>query len=60
MDNFLNDDMAEALESLDISKEDKELLGTIMFQERSNKDRVWDDEAVDSITKLLGEKRDES
>lgn len=60
MDNFLNDDMAEALESLDISKEDKELLGTILFQERSNKDRVWDDEAVDSITKLLGEKRDES
>ena len=52
--------MAEALESLDISKEDKELLGTILFQERSNKDRVWDDEAVDSITKLLGEKRDES
>jgi len=60
VDNFLNDDMAEALESLDISKEDKELLGTILFQERSNKDRVWDDEAVDSITKLLGEKRDES
>lgn len=47
--------MIEALESLDLSKKDELMLKTILFQERTNKDREWDDEAVRTIDKLINE-----
>lgn len=53
MDDFLNQDMTDALDSIDASSDNKDILRTILFQERSNKDREWDDDATTTIIKLL-------
>lgn len=53
MDDFLNQDMADALNATEMSLENKDILNTILFQERSNKDREWDDDASTAIIRLL-------
>ncbi len=53
MDDFLNQDMTDALNSTEMSSENKSILNTILFQERSNKDREWDDDASTAIIRLL-------
>lgn len=53
MDDFLNQDMADALNTTEMSLENKDILNTILFQERSNKDREWDDDASTAIIRLL-------
>lgn len=53
MDDVLSQDMIDAMSSIALNSGDRELLRGILFQERSNKDREWDDDAVDSIVRLL-------
>jgi hypothetical protein len=49
MDDLLNDDMSAAIDDLDISLQDKELITSILFEERNNKERDWEDDAMKSI-----------
>lgn len=58
MDDFLNQDMTDALNLIEMSKENKEMLNTILFQERSNKDREWDDDAITVIVRQLESSED--
>jgi hypothetical protein len=51
--DLLNQDMASAIDSLNINEADKNLLVDILYQERINKDRQWDKDAEDHIIKLL-------
>jgi hypothetical protein len=54
MDDLLNRDMADAIAATDISKADKEVISKILFIERKNKNRDWDDDdAVDFIISVL-------
>ena len=54
MDDVLNQDMSDAIAGADLSQQDKELIRSILFAERSNKNRQWDDDdAVDHIIGLL-------
>ena len=53
MDELLNEDMSAAIDKLDISLQDKELITSILFEERNNKDREWDDDAVKFIVNKL-------
>lgn len=52
-DDVLNLDMANALEAIELDAKDKELLRSLLFQERNNKDREWGDDAADLIVRLL-------
>ena len=58
MDDFLNQDMTGALNAIEIPQENKEILNGILFQERSNKNREWDDDAVTVIVRLLESSED--
>ncbi|GEM_PF-5994652 len=53
MDNLLNEDMSAAIDNLGVSLHDKELITSILFEERSNKERDWEDDAVKYIVNML-------
>lgn len=53
MDDILNKDMVDAINEVDLTDSDRNIIRSILFQERNNKDREWDDDAVISIIKLL-------
>lgn len=54
MDELLNEDMSAAIDNLDITLQDKELITSILFEERDKKDREWDnDDAVKYIVNKL-------
>jgi len=53
MDELLNEDMSAAIDKLDVSLQDKELIRSILFEERYKKDREWDDDAVKYIVNRL-------
>lgn len=53
--NLLTDDMSGAIDSTDIPETDKVLIKEILYQERQNKARTWDNDAEKYITKLLDE-----
>lgn len=53
MDELLNEDMSAAIDKLDVSLQDKELITSILFEERDKKDREWDDDAVKYIVNRL-------
>lgn len=53
MDDLLNDDMSAAIDSLDLSLTDKELITSVLFEERNHKERDWIDDAVKSIVLKL-------
>lgn len=53
MDDLLNEDMSAAIDNLDVSLQDKELITSILFEERDKKDREWDDDAVKYIVNKL-------
>jgi len=54
MDDVLNQDMSDAIATADISQEEKNIIRDILFAERTNKNRQWDDDdAVDNIINLL-------
>lgn len=53
MNDILNQDMINALDALDINPADREILRTILSNEIGNKDREWDDDAIDLIVKQL-------
>lgn len=53
MDELLNEDMSAAIDNLDVSLKDKELITSILFEERDKKDREWDDDAIKFIVNKL-------
>lgn len=53
--NLLTDDMSAAIDNTDIPETDKILIKSILYQERQNKERTWDNDAEKYITKLLDE-----
>lgn len=53
--NLLTDDMIAAINDADITDTDKQLIKDILYQERQNKERVWDNDAEKHITKLIDE-----
>lgn len=53
MEELLNEDMSAAIDNLDISLQDKELITSILFEERDKKNRDWDDDAVKFIVNKL-------
>lgn len=53
--NLLTDDMSAAIDSTDIPEIDKNLIKSILYQERQNKERTWDSDAERYITKLIDE-----
>ena len=53
--NLLTDDMSAAIDSTDIPEIDKNLIKSILYQERQNKERTWDSDAEKYITKLIDE-----
>lgn len=54
MEDLLNKDMTDALNAVEPAPADKVILQAILFQERANKDRAWDDDdALTTIVKLL-------
>lgn len=53
MDKLLNEDMSAAIDNLNISLQDKDLITSILFEERDNKDQEWDDDAVKFIVNQL-------
>lgn len=53
MEDILNQDMINAINAVDLSDSDKNIIRSILFQERNKKDSEWDDDAVESIIKLL-------
>ncbi len=54
--NLLTDDMSAAIENTDMPETDKALIKEILYQERQNKERTWDNDAEKYIAKLLDEK----
>lgn len=58
--NLLTDDMSAAIESIDLAESDKELIKSILYQERQNKERTWDNDAEKYITKLIDENASET
>lgn len=54
--NLLTDDMSAAIENTDIPETDKALIKEILYQERQNKERTWDNDAERYIAKLLDER----
>lgn len=53
MEDILNQDMINAINAVDLSDSDKNIIRSILFQERNKKDSEWDDDAVEFIIKLL-------
>lgn len=53
--NLLTDDMSAAIDNTDILEIDKNLIKSILYQERQNKERTWDSDAERYITKLIDE-----
>lgn len=53
MDDLLNEDMSAAIDTLEVSLQDKDLITSILFQERDNKERDWEDDAIKSIVTEL-------
>ncbi|HPF30824.1 MAG TPA: hypothetical protein PLO25_00740 [Candidatus Saccharibacteria bacterium] len=49
----MNEDMSAAIDNLGVSLHDKELITSILFEERSNKERDWEDDAVKYIVNML-------
>lgn len=58
MEDYLNQDMTDALNAIEMPEEGKQMLNTILFQERSHKDQEWDDDAVTVIVRLLESSED--
>ncbi len=53
--NLLTDDMSSAIDNAKLSSGDKGKLKKILYQERQNKERVWDKDAEKFISKLIDE-----
>ena len=53
--NLLTDDMLAAIDNTEMSKTDKILITSILYQERQNKERTWDNDAEKFISKLIDE-----
>ena len=53
--NLLTDDMSAAIDATEVTKTDKILVTSILYQERQNKERTWDNDAEKYITKLIDE-----
>ncbi len=53
--NLLTDDMSAAIDNADIPEIDKNLIKSVLYQERQNKERTWDSDAEKYITKLIDE-----
>lgn len=53
MDELLNEDMSAAIDNLNVSLQEKELITSILFEERDKKDREWEDDAVKFIVNKL-------
>ena len=53
--NLLTDGMSAAIDNTDIPEIDKNLIKSILYQERQNKERTWDSDAERYITKLIDE-----
>jgi hypothetical protein len=51
--NLLTDDMSDSVDNSAASAADKELIRSILYQERQNKERTWDKDAEQYITKLI-------
>lgn len=57
--NLLTDDMNAAIDSVNLAAKDKELIKSVLYQERQNKERTWDKDAENYITKLIDESVEE-
>lgn len=51
----LNKNLEAALEKIEASDEDKDLLRTILYKEHLNRERDWDDEAPKGIRDIMHE-----
>ena len=58
--NLLTDDMSDAIDSVPIESDDKKLIENMLYQERQNKERTWDNDAEKYITKLIDESTSEA
>lgn len=55
MINLLTEDMSAAIDQIDIAEKDREIIKSILYQERQNKERAWDNDAEKYIVKLIDE-----
>ena len=55
MINLLTEDMSAAIDQVDIADKDREIIKSILYQERQNKERTWDNDAEKYILKLIDE-----
>ena len=53
MNDVLNQDMLNALDAIELEPSEKEILRGLLHEERFNKNREWDDDAVEYIVKIL-------
>lgn len=53
--NLLTDDMITAINSVDLNDKQKDLIKSILYQERQNKEREWHKDAENYISKLIDE-----
>lgn len=55
MIDLLTEDMTAAINQIDIAEKDREIIKSILYQERQNKERTWDNDAEKYIIKLIDE-----
>lgn len=55
MINLLTEDMSAAIDQIDAAEKDREIIKSILYQERQNKERAWDNDAEKYIIKLIDE-----
>ena len=55
MINLLTEDMSDAIDQVDLTDKDKEIIKSILYQERQNKERAWDNDAEKYIVQLIDE-----
>lgn len=55
MINLLTEDMSAAIDQIDVAEKDREIIKSILYQERQNKERTWDNDAEKYIIKLIDE-----
>lgn len=60
MDNYLTNDMNEAIKQLDFDAKTEKMLRTILFKERACKEKSWDNEATIWLERLVIEEQGES
>jgi len=53
MISLLTEDMSNAIDCIDMSKQDQEIIRDILYQERQNKERAWSSDAEKYIIKLI-------